>query len=174
MNPKFTVKDTIFKDAKLIIPNIFEDHRGSYIETFNEDAWREIADVHFVQDDISVSHKNILRGIHGDFVTWKLVQCIYGAFFNVIVDRNPSSPTFNKWEGFVLADRERMQLLIPPGFGNGVLALTEPAIYHYKQTTYYQPGRQFTIKWNDPEIGIEWPLKGNPILSERDSFQLYN
>jgi len=150
-------------------PSIFEDFRGTYVETYNEEQYKGVGiDVDFIQDDISVSSKNVLRGIHGDAVTWKLVSCLYGKFYMVVVNWDETSPQYQKWESFVLSDENRMQVLIPPKFGNGHLVISDMAIFHYKQNTYYDRARQFTILWNDPKLNIQWPID-NPIVSKRDA-----
>lgn len=150
-------------------PTIFEDFRGTYVELYNEKLYKE-AGIHidFIQDDISVSSKNVLRGIHGDKETWKLISCLYGKFYLVVVNCDLGSKDFGKWEAFVLSARSRRQILIPPGYGNGHLVLSRKAIFHYKQSTYYNPSGQFTYTWDDPRLNINWPTK-KPILSERDS-----
>lgn len=158
-------------DGVLLItpPTIFNDFRGSYVETYNEEQYNAVGiDVDFIQDDISVSWKNVLRGIHGDPVTWKLVSCLYGKFYLVVINWNKKSAQFGKWASFELSDENRLQVLIPPNFGNGHVVLSDIAIFHYKQSTYYDRSRQFTILWNDPELKIKWPVD-NPILSKRDS-----
>jgi len=157
-------------DGVLLIrpPSIFKDFRGEYVETYNEQLYREAGIVvDFIQDDISTSHRHVLRGIHGDQETWKLVSCLYGEFFLAVVNWDPSSPQHGRWETFVLSDQNHLQVLIPPKFGNGHVVLTDKAIFHYKQTTYYNRGGQFTLVWNDPRFGIPWPVK-DPILSNRD------
>ena len=152
----------------LIKPDVFEDHRGEYVEMYNERLYKKSGvSITFVQDDISVSSKHVLRGIHGDKTTWKLVSCVYGKFYLVVVNYNPDSPDFGKWQSFVLSDRNRHQVLVPPFFGNGHLVLSDTAIFQYKQSTYYDRQGQFTIRWDDPTFGIWWPVK-NPILSLRD------
>lgn len=149
-------------------PTVFEDFRGSYVETYNEKLYREAGiDINFIQDDISMSRKNVLRGIHGDGETWKLVSCLYGEFQLVVVNWDETSSQYRKWESFVLSDRNRLQVLVPPKFGNGHLVLSETAIFHYKQSTYYNRSGQFTIRWNDPGLNIRWSVD-KPILSERD------
>ena len=158
-------------DGVLVIkpPTIYNDFRGSYVETYNEKLYQEAGiSIKFVQDDISVSARNVLRGIHGDDVTWKLVSCLYGEFYLVVVNWDKDSPQYQQWEAFTLSDENRLQVLIPPKFGNGHVILSEIAIFHYKQNTYYDRSRQFTILWNDPELNIRWPVD-TPILSERDS-----
>jgi dTDP-4-dehydrorhamnose 3,5-epimerase len=157
-------------DGVLLIkpPTIFEDFRGTYVETYNEKLYKEAGiDVDFIQDDISVSAKDVLRGIHGDDETWKLISCLYGKFYLVVVNWDKSSKQFRQWDSFVLSDSNRQQVLVPPKFGNGHLVLSEQAIFHYKQSTYYNRAGQFTLLWNDPEINILWPVK-NPIVSKRD------
>lgn len=158
-------------DGVLLIepPSIFGDFRGAYVETYNEKLYKEAGiDINFIQDDISVSFKNVLRGIHGDGVTWKLVSCYYGKFYLVVVNWSDGSSQFGEWASFELSDENRLQVLIPPKFGNGHLVLSDMAIFHYKQGTYYDRTRQSTILWNDPKLDIKWPVS-NPILSERDS-----
>lgn len=152
-------------------PTIFEDFRGSYVETYNEELYQQAGiNVHFVQDDISVSSRHVLRGIHGDATTWKLVSCLHGKFYLVVINWDESSPQFGKWESFVLSDQNRLQVLIPPKFGNGHLVLSDTAIFHYKQSAYYDRSGQFTLLWNDPKLNIFWPVQ-NPILSPRDRGQ---
>ena len=150
-------------------PTIFEDFRGTYVETYHEELYKAAGiTVDFVQDDISVSKKNVLRGIHGDQETWKLISCLYGEFFLVVVNWDETSPQYGMWESFVLSDQNRLQVIVPPKFGNGHLILSEKAIFHYKQSTYYNRSGQFTIMWNDPKLSIDWPVK-DPILSSRDA-----
>lgn len=159
---------TKLKNALLIKPDIFEDFRGCYIETYNEAVYRKNGiDMHFLQDDISVSAKNVLRGIHGDNETWKLISCLYGKFYFVIVDCDEKSDHFGQWQSFILSDTNRYQVLVPPKYGNAHLVLSDMTIFHYKQSTYYNPKNQFTYKWNDPRFNIWWPID-HPILSRRD------
>jgi dTDP-4-dehydrorhamnose 3,5-epimerase len=168
------ISKTQLEGVLLIQLDVFEDHRGEYIETYNEELYRRNGiDLKFVQDDISVSHHQVLRGIHGDSETWKLVSCLYGRFYFVVVNCDQQSPEFRKWQAFTLSDRNRLQILVPPKYGNGHLVLSETTIFHYKQTTYYNPHAQFTYKWDDPTLKIWWPTK-NPILSQRDEFGIFN
>jgi len=149
-------------------PTNFEDFRGTYIEIYNADLYKQAGiAVDFIQDDISISTKNVIRGIHGDDGTWKLISCLYGKFYLVVVNWDRLSPQFGQWDAFVLSDSNRDQVLVPPKFGNGHLVLSEQAIFHYKQSTYYNRAGQFTIVWNDPKINIWWPVN-DPILSQRD------
>lgn len=163
------VESTTLDGVKIITPPTnFEDFRGSYVEIYNQRLYQKLGlTEHFIQDDISTSRQNVLRGIHGDATTTKLISCLYGSFYMVVINNDPHSPQFKKWEAFTLSDCNRKQLLIPPNFGNGHLVLTEVAIFHYKQTTEYDRESQFTITWNDPEYNLWWPIK-HPILSTRD------
>jgi len=149
-------------------PTNFEDFRGSYVELYNERIYQESGITQqFIQDDISTSRGNVLRGIHGDQFTTKLVTCLEGSFYLVVVNNDPLSAQYRKWQAFTLSSQNRVQILIPPKFGNGHLVLTESAIFHYKQTTEYDRSGQFTILWNDPEFNLWWPTT-NPIVSRRD------
>ena len=157
----------------LIKPDIFEDHRGEYVETYNEKLYvQHGVNIKFVQDDISVSSMHVLRGIHGDMETWKLISCLYGKFYLVVVNCDTESEGFGQWQPFVLSDRNRLQVLVPPKYGNAHLILSERAIFHYKQSSYYDPSKQFTYKWDDHRFKIWWPVK-SPILSMRDEFGHY-
>ncbi len=168
------VEKTKLKNVLLLKLDVFEDHRGEYIELFNKALYKEKGiDLDFLQDDISISSKNVLRGIHGDAETWKLISCLYGKFYLVVVNCDKLSPSFGKWQSFVLSDRNRHQVLVPPKYGNGHLVLSDKAIFHYKQTTYYHPQSQFTYKWDDPNLKIWWPVK-DPILSIRDELGKFN
>ena len=161
--------ETSINGVKLIKPTIFEDIRGFFIETYHEELYEShgIA-AKFVQDDLSISYKHILRGIHGDKETWKLVSCIYGKIYSVVVDCDEDSSEFGKWEAFDLSQYNKHQVLVPPKFGLSYLVLSNIAIFHYKQSAYYSGAdKQFTYRYDDPRFGIWWPIK-NPILSERD------
>jgi dTDP-4-dehydrorhamnose 3,5-epimerase len=146
----------------------FEDHRGSYIETYNKNFFiQKGIKIDFLQDDISVSHKNVLRGVHGDQKTWKLISCLYGEFQLIVVNNDMQSDEYKKWESFNLSFENKIQVLVPPKFGNGHLVLSDKCIFHYKQNSEYDRSGQFTIKWNDPSFGFKWSIS-DPILSERD------
>ena len=162
------VSKTKLDGVLLIEPSVFEDHRGEFVETYNEELYREKGiDIKFVQDDISVSKKNVLRGIHGDAETWKLVSCLYGKLYFIVVNCDVDSDNFSKWQHFELSDVTRFQVLVPPKYGNAYLVLGDMGVFHYKQSSYYNRAGQFSYKWNDPKLDIWWPVK-NPILSERD------
>jgi dTDP-4-dehydrorhamnose 3,5-epimerase len=159
-----------FPEVFIIQPNIFYDFRGEYIETWNVENYKIFGNgnINFKQDDVSVSHKHTLRGLHGDFETWKLVQCVYGSLLQVVVDMRPDSKTYLQYDMFSITDKNRNQILIPPGFANGHLVMSDFGIFSYKQSTLYQGvNAQFTVKWDDPKINIPWPIT-NPILSLRD------
>ncbi len=159
------IKPEPFQDGK---GEFFEDTRGSFLETYHELKFKEQEiDIHFVEDDISVSKKDVLRGLHGDRETWKLVSCLYGKIFFVVVNCDEASSAFGTWESFDLNDMSHWRVLVPPGYGNGYLALSEKIIFQYKQSAYYNRKNQFSFAWNDPRFNIPWPVQ-NPILSERD------
>jgi len=163
---KYTLTDKL--GIAVIQPDIFYDYRGEYIETWNVENYKVFKDVTFKQDDISTSVKHTLRGLHGDFTTWKLVSCLYGSLYQVAVDMRPDSNTYLEYETFSLNDKSRQQVLIPPGFANGHLVMSDFGIFSYKQSTLYGgASKQFTVKWDDPKVGIDWPID-NPILSSRD------
>ncbi len=149
-------------------PTIFEDFRGHYVEIYNKTSYPAAGiEVEFVEEDISVSSRHVLRGIHGDANTWKLISCLHGRFYLVVLNCDPDSPQFGQWEGHVLSDRNRLQVLVPPKFGNGHLVLSQQAIFHYKQSQAYNRAAQFTVAWNDPRFNVWWPVK-TPMISQRD------
>ena len=159
--------DTNLHGVKLIVPDRFEDHRGTYMELYDSKNFENITSEVFVQDDISISRKGVLRGLHGDWKTTKLVTVLKGSGYAVIADNRPDSPTYKKWQAFTLSEQNRNMLLLPASIGNSVLALEDNIIYFYKQNTHFVDGQQFTIKWDDPEWNFWWPID-NPILSMRD------
>jgi dTDP-4-dehydrorhamnose 3,5-epimerase len=167
---QLNVEETGLKGVLAITPPTnFEDFRGSYVEIYNQELFQAAGITQrFIQDDISTSRQGVLRGIHGDGKTWKLISCLYGSFYLVVVNNDPDSEEFKKSISLTISDRNRLQILVPPNFGNGHLVLSEIAIFHYKQTTNYDRSSQFTIKWNDPDYSIWWPTT-KPILSQRDS-----
>ncbi|MFI4957032.1 MAG: dTDP-4-dehydrorhamnose 3,5-epimerase [Gammaproteobacteria bacterium] len=156
----------------LIKPKVFGDKRGFFYEMFQEERYRAAGvDVHFVQDNVSSSAKNVLRGLH--FQTRnpqdKLVSVLVGEVFDVAVDIRPESATFGKWFGAILSEENHHQLFVPKGFAHGFCVLSDTAIFHYKCSDYYSPANESGIIWNDPALGIEWPLQGEPIVSEKDT-----
>ena len=160
------VYDTKLDGVKLVVPDRFEDHRGSYMEIYDSKNFKSVTSEVFVQDDISISKKGVLRGLHGDWKTTKLVTVLKGSGYAVIADNRPDSPTYKKWQSFTLSEQNKNMLLLPAGIGNSILAM-EDIVYFYKQNTHFEDGQQFTIKWNDPEWNFWWPID-NPILSMRD------
>ena len=162
------VEKTPLEKVLLIKPAVFKDHRGEYAETYNSKAYKASGiGIDFVEDDISISKKHVLRGIHGDQETWKLISCLHGEFYFVVVNWDPASAQYGQWTSFILSETNRHQVLVPPKFGNGHLVLSEKAIFHYKQSSYYNREGQFTLYWNDPRLNIQWP-DDKPILSKRD------
>jgi len=161
----------------LLEPKVFGDARGFFMESFNERAFARIAgqDVSFVQDNHSRSVKGVLRGLHYQIrqPQGKLVRVVRGSVFDVAVDLRRSSPTFGRWVGEVLSEENRRQLWVPPGFGHGFVVLSDSADFLYKTTEYYAPEHERSIAWNDPEIGIQWPLQAHgivaPVLSSKDA-----
>ena len=156
-----------FEDIKLYTPNVFRDFRGDYWTTWKKN---EINNLEFNHDKVSTSKKNVLRGIHGDSKSYKLLTCLYGEVYSVIVVNREESPTYLQWDWTILDDKNRNIILIPPRFGNSYLILSETAVVHYKwsyEGDYADVNEQFSLKWNDSKIGIHWPIN-NPILSERD------
>ncbi len=160
-------------DLKLIQPDVFYDFRGEYVETFNKKMYnfvdRHGNKVEFVEDDISMSNHGVLRGLHGDEKTWKLIQCLYGQIYVVVVDMRKDSPTYLNYETFAVNEKNRHQVLIPAGCANGHLCLSDRCIFSYKQSEYYSGmSNQFTVRWDDPALNIFWPIKF-PQVSVRDS-----
>ena len=171
--PSLSWKNGKLEGIKIIKPDVFEDYRGRYIETYDTASYRQIlGDVTFVQDDVSISRKGVLRGLHGNTKTAKLISVLHGSIYALIADNRPDSPTYKQWEAYTVTANNRIQLYVPAGIGNSMLALEDDIVYHYKQTTHFEPGTQFTIKWNDPEWKFWWPIS-NPILSQRDFYGDY-
>jgi dTDP-4-dehydrorhamnose 3,5-epimerase len=153
-----------------IEPEVFGDDRGFLVETFSAGAWRDLGvDVDFVQHNHSRSARNTLRGLHFQSSPGqaKLVRCSAGKIFDVAVDLRRDSPTFGKWEGHELDDQVHRQLFVPVGFGHGFCVLSETADVDYQLSSYYDPDTESGIAWDDPEVGVEWPI-AEPLLSERD------
>ena len=161
------IKDTKLYGVKLITPDRFEDHRGSYMEIYDSQKYKDATKEIFIQDDVSISNRGVLRGLHGDWKTTKLVTVLRGRGYALVADNRQESPTYKQWQAFTLSEQNKQQLLLPPGIGNSILALEDNMIYYYKQNTHFVDGQQFTIKWNDPSWNFWFPIK-NPILSMRD------
>ena len=161
------IQNTEIEGLKVIQPMIYEDYRGTNFESYNKKYYDVALDIDFVVDSISTSRKHVLRGLHGDYKTTKLVSCLYGTIYIVVLDLRYESQTYNQWLSFNLSDRNKHQLLIPPGCGNGHLVMSDECVFSYKLDQYYDRESQFTVKWNDPLYEFSWPIK-HPILSERD------
>lgn len=167
------VTPTSIADVLIIEPKVFGDQRGFFLESFNQRAFNAATgtDFNFVQDNHSRSAKNVLRGLHYQVgqPQGKLVRVVRGAVFDVAVDIRPASPTFGKWFGLELSEANHRQLWVPPGLAHGFLVLSDSADFLYKTTDYYAPEQERCIVWNDPMLGIAWPLEGGaPLLSGKD------
>ena len=167
------VTPTELPEVKIIEPKVFGDARGFFFESFNARAFREAAgiDPDFVQDNQSHSKRGVLRGIHYQLIRpqGKLVRVASGRVFDVAVDLRRSSKTFGHWVGVELSAENRRQIWIPPGFGHAFLALSESSDVLYKTTEYWFAQHDRAIAWNDPVIGIDWPLQGDPVLASKDA-----
>ncbi len=165
---------TAIDGVVLLEPDVYGDERGFLVETFRESVWRELGvEVpEFVQDNHSRSTQWTLRGLHfqTDPGQAKLVRCVRGSVFDVAVDIRPDSSTFGRWDGHELDDQTHRQLFVPAGFAHGFLVLSEVADVAYKLSSYYDPATESGFAWDDPEVGVEWPLPEGvePQLSERD------
>ena len=145
----------------------FKDYRGFYWTSWRKNFFKKIK---FKHDKFSLSKKNVLRGLHGDNKTWKLVSCPFGKFLLVVVDCQKKSKNYLKWNSWILSHENGLQILIPPNFANGHLCLSDKCLFHYKLSyrgDYLDAKDQFSIKWNDPKLKINWGIK-RPILSRRD------
>lgn len=155
---------------KLVYPKTnFIDKRGRYLETFNNKNYKKITNKTFVEDDVCINKKNVLRGIHGDLKTWKLVSCLFGKCLSIIVNNDAKSKLYGKYEKFILSEENYYQILIPPKYGNCFLVLSDYAIYHYKQSNYYSGKKnQFTLNIRDPFLDIRLPKIDKINISKRD------
>ena len=166
------VIQTAIPDVLIIEPKVFGDDRGFFYESFNQKSFEELTGVkaNFVQDNHSKSAINVLRGLHYQIQQpqGKLVRVVVGEVFDVAVDLRRQSSTFGQWVGVVLSAENKRQLWVPPGFGHGFLVLKEGTEFLYKTTDYYAPQHERCVRWDDPAIGIEWPIIGSPVLSAKD------
>ncbi len=167
------VTATAIPEVLLIEPKVFGDERGFFFESFNQRLWHEATGItrDFVQDNHSRSCRGVLRGLHYQIrqPQGKLVRVVVGEVFDVVVDLRRPSPTFGRWVGEYLTAENKKQLWVPEGFGHGFLVLSENAEFLYRTTEYYAPEHERCILWNDPDIGIDWPLALPPILSGKDA-----
>ena len=163
---------TAIADVFILEPKVFGDTRGFFFESFNSRAFAEATglDVNFVQDNHSRSARGVLRGLHyqAQQPQGKLVRVVRGSVFDVAVHIRKTSPTFGKWVGVELTEDNHRQLWVPPGLAHGFLVTSESADFLYKTTDYYAPEHERCLAWNDPAIGINWPLEGEPQLSAKD------
>ncbi len=168
------VEPTAIPDVLRLRPEVFEDDRGFFMETYRRSAYRQAGiEADFVQDNHAGSRRGVLRGLHYQIrhAQGKLVRVVVGSVFDVAVDLRRSSPTFGQWVGLTLTAESREQLWIPPGFAHGYYVLSEWAEVLYKTTDYYAPAWERTLAWNDPDLGIAWPIPAGeqPLVSAKDA-----
>lgn len=169
----YTAKPTALPDVLLLEPRVFGDERGFFFESFNQRDFESVTglEVNFVQDNHSRSAKGVLRGLHYQIKhpQGKLVRVTQGAVFDVVVDLRRSSSSFGKWMGIELSESNKRQLWIPPGFAHGFLVTSDTAEFLYKTTDYWFPEYERSLIWNDPDVGIDWPLDNPPVLANKDA-----
>ncbi|SDV47834.1 dTDP-4-dehydrorhamnose 3,5-epimerase [Chitinasiproducens palmae] len=167
------VTDTALPGVKIVEPKVFGDARGFFFESFNSREFDEAIGSHveFVQDNHSRSAKGVLRGLHYQIqhAQGKLVRVVQGAVFDVAVDVRRSSPTFGQWVGVELSADNKRQLWVPPGFAHGFVVTSDSAEFLYKTTDYWFPAFERSLVWNDPAIGIDWPIDGEPLVAAKDA-----
>ena len=167
-------ESSVIPEVLEIRPSQFIDHRGSLWTSFEKKIFEKfpsLCDLQFVHDKFARNNLHVLRGIHGDWKSWKLVTCLHGHIFQVVVDNRPDSKTYLRYVSYTLNSELPLSLLIPPGFGNAFVSLSENSLYHYKLAylgDYSDADQQFTVKWDDPKLNIVWPVL-KPVLSERDN-----
>lgn len=170
-----TPSKTFGYEVPVYQPSVFREYRGEIFTTFHTEEHPVMNQIHYDKEELSIhgrfsrSYKGVLRGLHWDNKTWKLVQAAVGDIYLVVLDVRPKSPTYGKWESFIITERLRNQVLVPPGFANGHYALTD-CMFHYNlfyKGGYVDAEEQGVIKWNDPEFQMEWPTD-NPTLQKRD------
>ena len=164
------VEQTKLDGVLLVVPTVFGDDRGFFMETYNQAKAQELGlPTNFVQDNHSKSSKGVLRGLHYQSPQWqgKLVRVVQGEIFDVAVDIRAGSPTFGEWLAYTLNDQNKQQLYVPEGFAHGFVVTSDTAEVVYKCTSLYAPEQEGSLLWNDPEIGIDWPID-EPILSAKD------
>jgi dTDP-4-dehydrorhamnose 3,5-epimerase len=166
------VTPTALPDVKIVEPRVFGDARGFFMESWNDRTLRDAGiDATFVQDNHSRSGQRVLRGLHYQIrhPQGKLVRVVAGEVFDVAVDMRKSSPTFGRWVGVTLSEDDKRMLWVPAGFAHGFLVLSPSADFLYKTTDYYHPEHERTLLWNDADVGIDWPLDGEPLLAAKDA-----
>jgi dTDP-4-dehydrorhamnose 3,5-epimerase len=168
---------TEIPEVLILEPKVFGDERGFFFESYNRRAFRDIIgmDVDFVQDNHSMSERNVLRGLHYQVrqPQGKLVRVAVGEVYDVAVDLRRKSPTFRKWVGFRLSAVSKRMAWIPPGFAHGFMVISDRAEFLYKVTDYYAPEHERTIRWDDPDLNISWPIHGAPVVARRDALGAY-
>ena len=169
---KFKVTKTNIKDVYVIEPTVYSDHRGFFMESYNKKDFLEIGlAFNFIQDNQSLSiEAGVLRGLHFQLfpkAQTKIVRVLSGAIYDVVVDLRKGSPTYKKWQGFILTADNKRQIVVPKGFAHGVLTLVPDTAIMYKVDEYYAPEFDRSLRWNDPELNIDWPIS-KPILSQKD------
>ena len=165
------ISETSLKGVFIIEPSVFSDNRGCFLETFNTNKYQQSGiSADFIQDNQSVSKKGVLRGLHGQSPRSqaKLVRVVKGRVFDVAVDARKKSPGFGKWGSTELSEDNYKQLFIPKGFLHGFCVLSDTAVFEYKCDEYYYPDDEITVRWDDPQVGINWPVK-EPVLSDKDA-----
>jgi dTDP-4-dehydrorhamnose 3,5-epimerase len=165
--------NTSIKDLNILEPRVFQDSRGSFVETWNYNTLKNLGiDEQFVQDNQSISSKGTLRGIHFQLKNpqGKLVRVVQGEVYDVAVDLRPNSPSFGQWVGEILSSENNKLLWVPAGFGHAFYTMSDSAIFTYKCTEYYDAQDQYALRWNDPDLGIQWPINSSSdvTLSEQD------
>ena len=164
------VLPTVFAEAKVFVPEVFEDDRGFFKETWSAPKYADSGiPTEWAQDSCSWSSRNVVRGVHYDFRMAKLVQCLKGRIWDAIVDLRRDSPTYLKWQGFMLTESNHKQLYVPAGFGHAFLALADENVVHYKNSVPYDPTTEGAVSWRNPQIGIQWPLVGDARISTKDA-----
>lgn len=163
--------ETEIKEVKIIEPKVFGDERGFFLETYEKRRYQNMLEIdcEFLQDNHSRSGKNVLRGLHfqKNHPQGKLVRVVSGSVFDVAVDIRKNSPTYGKWASVILSAENKIQFWIPPGLAHGFVVLSDYADFEYKCTAYYDPTSEESLLWNDPAVGIKWPVT-NPLLSKKD------
>jgi dTDP-4-dehydrorhamnose 3,5-epimerase len=173
MNIAMKVTETRLPGVKIIDPQVFGDSRGCFHESFNQQRFGQLVqkDVTFVQDNHSVSTKGVIRGLHyqiSPFSQGKLVRVVSGAVFDVAVDIRPDSKSFGKWVGVDLTGDNNRQLWIPEGYAHGFQVISDSAVFLYKTTNFYSPEHERCIRWDDPDLAIEWPSQDGAVVSDKD------
>ena len=169
----YTVTPTAIPEVLILEPQVFGDARGFFFESFNQRDFADKTgvDLSFVQDNHSKSAQGVLRGLHYQIhhPQGKLVRVVQGQVFDVVVDLRQSSPTLGQWVGVYLDAQKHQQLWVPPGFAHGFVVLSETAEFLYKTTDYWYPTHERSLRWDDPTVGIDWPMQGQPLLAAKDA-----